>query len=341
MSGYADPVGRADDLRAEVTRRLDELVDGLGEDAAPGKIYVGWFDAADVAGCPTRFRAAGTEGWDFPGWSPQTAGGTVGRAALARYLDRNVTPAAAAPGADPALPHPLDAVKQWMREARGTPTSSIAEWVTKLWRFGERADLAATAALATRWVAGFVRVLGWPLPEGLALVVDDPGSPSARRGTPPWRPRLAARRVPVTIGSKPDAVIGTVAPSGGFDVVFHRPNSGDELALTERAAFEATAAALAIGIVPRDVVLTTADTGEKLRFPVRDDLLDCGVRLAVDVVRQRLRASEPLAPGVAEHDDAVPSAACRYCPERATCPPGLAWLDRPGRWHNGLPVLAG
>lgn len=338
---WDDAVGRADAVRANLTRLLDELVGALSPDADPGKVYVGWFDAADVAGCPVRYRAGGAEGWGFPGWSPQNAGGAVGRAALARYLDRHVTAAGAAQGTVAPLPCPLEAVKTWMREARETPTSSIAEWVTKLSRTGEKADLAATAGLATRWIAGFVRVLGWPLPDGLAVVVDDPGSPSARRSTPAWRPRLASRRVGISIGSKPDAVVGTVAPSGRFDVLFHRPTSGDDLALTERAAFEAAAAAAAIGIVPRAVVITTADSGERLRFPVRDELLRCGADMAVEVVRQRLRACEPLPDGVAEHDDAAPSAACRYCPERAACPPGKAWLERPGRWHHGLPVLAG
>ena len=119
-------------------------------------------------------------------------------------------------------------------------------------------------------------------------------------------------------------------------MLFHRANSSDDLTLAERAAYEATAASLAIGIVPRAVVLTVADTGEQLRFPVADDLLERGADLAVDVVRQRLRAAEVADD---EYDDAVPSAACRYCPERSTCPPGQAWLERPGRWYNGLPVL--
>jgi hypothetical protein len=46
-----------------------------------------------------------------------------------------------------------------------------------------------------------------------------------------------------------------------------------------------------------------------------------------------------MAPGTAEHDDAVPSSACRYCPQLDQCPAGQAWRTRPGRWHNGLPVL--
>jgi len=327
-------VGRADLLRRGVTERLEELVGGLAADADPGDVYVGWVAAADAAGCPARFRASGVDGWGFPGWSPALAAGAVGRVALARHLDRHVTAVAAS---NPALPHPLAAVKTWMKEARETPTSPVAEWVTQLTRQGDRAALAVTASLATRWIAGFVRVLGWPLPEGLVLVVDDPGSPSARRGTPAFRPRLSStRRVAIAVASKPDAMVGTVAPSGRFDVLFHRANSSDDLTLAERAAFEATAASLAIGIVPRAVVLTVADTGERLRFPVADDLLERGADLAVDVVRQRLRASEVAGD---EYGDAVPSSACRYCSERETCPPGVAWLIRPGRRHNGLPVL--
>jgi hypothetical protein len=142
------------------------------------------------------------------------------------------------------------------------------------------------------------------------------------------------------VASRPDAVVGAVAPSGNFDLVFHRPTSGDDRSLGERAAFEATAASLAVGIVPRRVLLTTGDTGERLLFTVDDELLDRGACLAEAVVRERLRASEPVPPGVAEHDDATPSSACRYCDHLDSCPAGRSWLTRPGRWHNGLPVLA-
>ena len=158
MTSTRDAVGRADLVRRGVAERLEELAGGLAADADPGDVYVGWVAAADVAGCPTRYRAGGVDGWGFPGWSPALAAGSVGKVALARHLDRHVTAAATAP----ALPHPLEAVKAWMREARATPTSSVAEWVTKLTRQGDRAALAATAALATRWIAGFVRVLGCP-----------------------------------------------------------------------------------------------------------------------------------------------------------------------------------
>lgn len=335
-----DAVGRADALRAEVGERLEKLVAGLDDGADPGKVYVGWFAACEVAECPTKFRARGIDGWAFEGWSPPTAAAALGRSALARYLDQHAT----ASGDPPALLQPLDAVKAWMREARETPTSSVAEWVTHLSQplSRDRAGLAAAAALATRWIAGFVRVVGWPLPDRLALVVDDPGSPSARRPTPPWRPRLTtARKVPITVASRPDAVIGAVAPSGQFDLVFHRPTSGDDRSLGERAAYEAAAASLAIGIVPHRVLLTTGDTGEQLLFVVDDELLDRGARLAEAVVRERLRASEPLAPGTAEHDDATPSNACRFCPTLEACSAGTAWLTRPARWHNGLPVLTG
>jgi len=323
-----EAVGWADGVRTDVAGRIEELVEGLASDADPGAVYVGWFAAAEVAGCPARFRAGGVDGWDFPGWSPQSAAASVGRSALARCVDRSSE-----------LPDPLGTVKAWMRDVRSSPTSYVAEWVTHLSQTGDRIGLAATAALAARWIAGFVRVVGWPFPEKLALVVDDPDSPSARRGPPPWRPRLSTRRVPVSVASKPDAIAGTVAPSGRFDVMFHRPNSRDDLALAERAAFEATAASLAIGIVPAHVVLSAADTGERLRFPVNDPLLTRGADQVVEVIRHRLRAAEPLAPGTTEFDDATPGPACRYCPTADDCGPGQQWLARPRR-HNGLPVVS-
>lgn len=330
-------VGRADQLRNEVTARLDELVGGLAGDADPGDVYVGWVAAAEVAGCPARFRASGADGWGFPGWSPALAAAAVGRVALSRHLDQHVVASQAVQGVVPPLPHPLAAVKAWMKEARETPTSRIAEWVTDLAQRRDRAALAATASLATRWIAGFVRVLGWPLPDDLRLVVDDPGSPSARRGSGPWRPRLTSRRVPIVVASRPDAVVGTVAPSGHFDVLFHRPTSSDDVTLADRAAFEAAAWSLAVGLVPRGVLITTGDTGETLRFPVTDAELTRGTDRAIAVVEHRIRAAE--AAGAGEWSDAVPSAACRYCPVASECPPGQAWHTRPARRHHGLPVL--
>lgn len=326
-------------LRHDVTDRLDELVAGLAGDADPGDVYVGWVAAAEVAACPARFRAGGADGWGFPGWSPPLAAGAVGRVALARYLDQHVVASQAAQGAAPPLPQPLQAVKAWMKEARETPTSKVAEWVTDLSHQRDRATLAATAGLATRWIAGFVRVVGWPLPDDLRLVVDDPGSPSARRSERPWRPKLAARGVPIAVASKPDAVVGTVAPSGRFDLLFHRPTSSDDVTLAERAAFEAVAWALAVGLVPRAILVTTGDTGEQLRFPVDAGVLARGADLVVAVVEQRIRAAEAL--GAGTWADAVPGPACRWCPARDDCPPGQAWLTGPARWHNGLPVLTG
>ncbi|HEY8546268.1 MAG TPA: hypothetical protein VIL36_14510, partial [Acidimicrobiales bacterium] len=229
------------------------------------------------------------------------------------------------------------AVKAWMKEARETPTSRVAEWVADLSHQRDKAALAATAGLAARWIAGFVRVVGWPLPGDLRLVVDDPGSPSARRGNPPWRPRLSSRRVPIAVAGKPDAVVGTVAPSGGFDLLLHRPTSSDDVTLAERAAFEAAAWALAAGLVARAVLVTTGDTGERLRFPVDPGVLARGTDLLVAVVEHRLRAAE--APGADPWSDATPSPACRWCPHRTDCPAGRARLTGPARWHNGLPVL--
>jgi len=328
-------------LRSDLTARLDDLVAGLAGDADPGDIYVGWVAAAEVAACPARFRAGGADGWGFPGWSPPLAAAAVGRVALARHLDRHVVASQAAQGATPALPQPLQAVKAWMKEAREAPTSKVAEWVTDLSQQQDRAALAATAGLAARWVAGFVRVVGWPLPDDLRLVVDDPGSPSARRGERPWRPKLAARRVPVAVASKPDAVVGTVAPSGQFDLLFHRPTSSDDVTLAERADFEAAAWSLAVGLVPRAIVVTTGDTGEQLRFPVDPTVLTRGADLIAAVVEHRLRAAEPPTPDHDPWSDALPGSACRWCPTHDTCPPGTTHLTRPARWHNGLPVLTG
>jgi hypothetical protein len=139
------------------------------------------------------------------------------------------------------------------------------------------------------------------------------------------------------VASSPDATLGKVAPSGEFDLLVHRPSTPPDGALADRAAFEATAGALAQGIVPATVVVTTADTGEWARFPVSLDLLDRGADLIVDVVRQRVAATG--AEAETGTDDATPSPACRYCPELDGCSAGQAWVAGPGRWRGGLPVL--
>lgn len=322
----ADAVGWADGLREDVRGRIGELLDA-GDAPALRDVYVGWVAAIDAAGCPVRYRASGADGWGFPGWAPALAAGAVGRAALARHLDRT-----ASAFGDPPLPQPLDAVRDWMREAQRAPGSAVAEWIAELGQAGDRASVAVTAANATRWLAGLVRVMGWPLPERFALVVDDAQGPYGRRWPKRWRP---VKGSPVCVASSPDATLGKVAPSGRFDLLIHRPSSPGDSAVGDRAAFEAAAGALANGIVPAHIVVTTADTGEQARFPVSPDLLGRGADLIVGVVRQRLVAAAEDQP-----DDALASPACRYCPELDDCATGQTWLTGPGRWRGGLPVLA-
>ena len=94
---------------------------------------------------------------------------------------------------------------------------------------GDAATLAATAGLATRWLAGFVRVLGWPLPDGLALlnVVRDDGA----SGAPRWWP---AKGSAVTVASGADARLGRVTGSGEHVLVVHRPSSSDDVEVHRR-----------------------------------------------------------------------------------------------------------
>ena len=330
-----DLVGRAERLRHDLATRLTALVrpaddagaGGRGGDGgsdgdalAGGDVSVGWHAALAVRSCAARYRAGGEEGWGFPGWSAPTAAAAVGRAALHRHLDDD-PPLGIHP-----LPHPLALVKDWMRATRPAPDRGVAEWVADRLEARDAPTLAATAAGAARWVAGFVRVLGWPLPDGLALL----GGGRDGAVLYPWRPW---KRAPVAVRSGADARLGRVTGSGDFAVVVHRPTTGADGTLRDRAAFEATAAALSIGVVPARVVVTAGDTGERARVDVDGALLDAGAALVEDVVRQRVIATER---GFAA-EDATPSAACRRCELLAGCGPGRAWLDGPGRWRGGLP----
>jgi hypothetical protein len=320
--GKHGPPGQG--LRQEVAERISAALDSAPEPVSD--VYVGWVAALDAAGCPARYRASGADGWGFPGWSPALAAGAVGRAALALHLECTDSSATG-----PLLPQPLEAVRTWLRDASHNQTSPVSEWVAGLVRAGDRASLAATAALATRWVAGFVRMVGWPLPERLALVTDTGDGPFARRWPKRWRPTGGST---VSVASSPDAVIGKVATSGGFDLLIHRPTSAADRVLSARAAFEATAGVLACGIIADHVVVTTGDGADRLRFPIDAALLERGTELIVEVVRQRVIAA---APGWG-FEDAIASAACRYCSEQTHCPVGQDWLDHSTR-HGGLPIL--
>jgi hypothetical protein len=320
-----DAVGAADRLIASVTAGID---DALTAAPAPvADVYVGWVAAAEAAQCPARYRAAGEGGWGFPGWSAPTAAAAVGRTALDHHLHPPDGRPAPLPG---DLPAPLEVVRGWIRDAAVAGARGVGGWVGDLRADGDAATLAATAGLATRWLAGFIRVLGWPLPEGLALLglTRDDGASGAAR----WWP---AKGSPVTVACGADARVGRVTGSGGHVLVVHRPSSADDGEVRRRAAFEAAAGALALRVAPGAILVTAGDTGERARVVVDEDLLSDGGEMVVEVVRQRVTA---LTRG---HDpaDARPSARCRWCDEAGHCGPGTAWLARPGRWRGGLPVL--
>jgi hypothetical protein len=326
-----EAVGAADRLRASVAERIAAT---LAAAAHPvGDVYVGWHASWDAATCPARYRGQGPEGLAFPGWSAPLAAAAVGRAALAHHLeqaDRSGTP--------PPLPDPPTTIRQWMRALRasaqaggGPPVdrSAVGDWVADAWDAGDTATLTAVAATAGRWLAGFVRVVGWPLPPELGLL--KAGGPPPHAVTS-WRPAKGSA-VKVDIGA--DARLGRVTGAGRFALVVHRVTTGDDASLRDRAAFEATAGALAIGVAPVGVLVTAGDTGDRARVAVDDELLARGRDLIVGVVRQRVVAVER---GF-DPADASPSPACHRCEHLAACPPGQAWITGPGRWRGGLPVL--
>lgn len=324
MSGLAvrravpDPVGVASRLRQEMADRVDAAVSVAS--AAPDEVHVGWFAALDSSGCPARYRSRGEIGWAFPGWSPGLAGTPIARAALDHHLA--VQPPGRLPGQPPA---PLPTVRAWMRAARRAPDGSVGEWVAERARDGSAATLAAAAGAAARWLAGFLRVVGWPLPPHLSLVVDRPAR---------WRP---GRSSPVAVASGADAHLGRVTMAGRFAVLVHRVTSGDDGSALDRAAFEATATALGVGITPGEVILSAGDTGERLRFDVDDALLARGSDLIELVVRERARAVDETDPD----QGATPSAACRWCERLDECGPGRSWRAHTERWRGGLPVVPG
>ena len=327
-------MGVAERLRGSVAQRIAELLAGAAHPV--GDVYVGWHAARDAATCPARYRGQGPEGWAFPGWTAPLAAASVGRAALAHHLDE-----ADRSGLPPALPDPLPTIRRWMRALRapaagsggggGPPLerSAVGDWVAEAWAAGDTATLTAVAATAARWSAGFVRVIGWPLPPKLGLL--KASGPPPTPGTS-WRP---AKGSPVKVDMGADARLGRVTGAGRFGLLVHRVTTGDDASLRDRAAFEAAAGGLAIGVAPAEVLVTAGDTGDRARVAVDDDLLARGGDLITAVVRERATAVDR---GF-DAADASPSPACRRCELLATCSPGQAWIAGPGRWRGGLPVL--
>jgi hypothetical protein len=327
----ADPVGTADRLRRDTNRRIAAVL-ATAPPCSAGEVHVGWVATQEAATCPARYRVEGEQGWAFPGWSPPLAAGACGRAALAHHIA-----AADRTGRPPTLPIPLDAIRAWMRALRPPAAtapdppmdrSSIGEWVRETWDAGDTVTLAAVAANAGRWLAGFLRVLGWPLPPELTLL----NAPGPAAGRPPRWPAHTDPLVKVMSGA--DARLGRVTGTGRYVLVVHRVTSGDDGALRDRAAFEAASGALAIGVVPGSVLITAGDTGERVTVPVDEHLLALGADRIVAVVAERVIALERgFDPG-----DATPSAACRDCDRLADCPPGRDWMRVAERWRGGLPV---
>ena len=236
-----DAVGAADRLRAAVTAGISEAL--AAAPAPVADVYVGWVAAAEAADCPARYRAAGEGGWGFPGWSASTAAAAVG--------PRRPRPPPARRRRRPGAGRPRRPARAARGRARLDPRGAVAGgpgvggWVGDLRADGDAATLAATAGLATRWLAGFVRVLGWPLPDGLALlnVIRDDGA----SGAPRWWP---AKGSPVTVACGADARLGRVTGSGDHVLVVHRPSSADDGEVHRRATFEAAAGALALRVAP-------------------------------------------------------------------------------------------
>lgn len=216
-----------------------------------------------------------------------------------------------------------------MRAVPAAGAPGIAGWVGDLRTAGDGATLAAAAAAATRWIAGLVRVLGWPLPAGLTLlnVARDVGA----SGPPKWWP---AKDSPITVASGADARLGRVTGAGDYALLVHRPASGDDRDVHRRATFEAAAGALAYRVAPDAVVVASGDTGERARVTVDAALLAEGGAMIIEVVRQRVTA---LTRGF-DPADAAPSAQCRWCDHRGDCRPGATWLAAHDRWRGGLPV---
>jgi hypothetical protein len=124
------------------------------------------------------------------------------------------------------LPDPVGAVKAWMTAcARGHSRTPVGDWIAEQVRGRERAVLAATAANAARWIGGFVRAVGWPLPEDLHLVHGDREDPAAVNW--PRYHKIVNRHSKVTVAGSPDAVLGRPSPSGDHRLLVHRPTGPD------------------------------------------------------------------------------------------------------------------
>ena len=221
-----------------------------------------------------------------------------------------------------------------MRATRARPpTGCRPSWVAERLDAGDAPTLAATAAGAARWLAGFVRVLGWPLPG--------PGPAHAARraaATAPCSTRGGrGKRAPVAVRSGADARLGRVTGvgrlrAGGPPADGRRrrqPAGPGGVRGGGRRPGHRRRPGRGRGHRRRH---RRAGPGRRRRRPARAPARRWSRTSSASGSLAAGRAVRPPAPPRRR-----PAGTASWPP---TAPPGLAWLAGPGRWRGGLPVCS-
>lgn len=288
------------DALALVADQLPEVPPGTRVDPAE-RLVVRSTHVRAALGCPAAVALAGEEPFEesaaVAGWA---AAATVADRLVHGHRDPNL-------GRPPTEPATGFRAVWRERAAEGWP------WT---WLDGATdADRALTAAEVHRRLAALARTLGaWP-PAGASHVGHRPS------WTFPNRPLVLQGRVDLVLGRRDGSHTLVVALGGDHD--------GTTRA---RLAYEAAVEALALRRPPAAVLALLPDAGRRWQVPVDDALLAHGVATAALAAATALGTRRRDPAGLARR----PGTRCRSCTSAASCEPGRAWLDGPGRLLHGF-----
>lgn len=280
----------SDHLRDDLRGELDDAADALVPLLNDDEaLFIGKRALSTVLGCPARYMADLAEPFE---WSLPIARGVLAHKAIELSVFW------------PVEPTPLELVENAL--------ARLAEDESGIGRFVRGLDTTDTAELcsqANNRVSAFLEC--WP--------------PLKRQWRPalesPVRAELAGGRI--VLSGKVDLTLGKASGATAGKVIVDVKTGAFSPSHRDDLRFYALLDTLRIGVPPRRLATYYLDQGRFTPEDVTEALLRAAVARTVDAMTTivALRAGQL---------DAArwPSAGCRFCPIRATCAEGSAYLRR-------------